>query len=86
MGLFGGFSIFSVVSLMLTAVGFIVQLIGYSAPYWIKMGNENAGLWKTCAGGLCEDFVGSIHVDKPGLYSCFTSCLLKNKSCYQLYL
>lgn len=71
MGLFERFSIFSLVSLILTTVGFIVQLIGYSAQYWRKMGNENAGLWKTCAGGLCKDFVGSIHVYKPGLYFCF---------------
>lgn len=75
MGLFGGFSIFALISAILTVVGCIVQLIGYGAPYWIKIGNGNAGLWKTCAGGFCVDFVGSTGIYIPGLYSFLNSCL-----------
>ncbi|CAC5392290.1 unnamed protein product [Mytilus coruscus] len=59
MGLFEGISKFALVSAILTAVGFLVHLIGYGAPYWFKSGIYHSGLWKSCAGSICGDFVGS---------------------------
>ncbi|XP_063423279.1 uncharacterized protein LOC134707459 [Mytilus trossulus] len=59
MGLLDGLSKFALVSAILTAIGFIVHLIGYGAPYWVKEGNGHSGIWKSCYGSICSDFVGS---------------------------
>lgn len=59
MGLFEGISKFALVSAILTAVGFLVHLIGYGAPYWFESGILHSGIWKTCSGSRCVDFVGS---------------------------
>lgn len=57
MGLFDGISKFILVSAILTAVGFLVHLIGYGAPYWLKIGDLNTGLWKYCFRSQCINTV-----------------------------
>ncbi|CAC5364071.1 unnamed protein product [Mytilus coruscus] len=53
MGLFEGISKFALVSAILTAVGFLVHLIGYGAPYWVKSKIYHSGLWKSCVSSIC---------------------------------
>ncbi|VDI07661.1 epithelial membrane protein 2-like [Mytilus edulis] len=59
MGLFEGISKFALLSGILTAVGLLVHLIGYGAPNWYEVGSFHSGIWKSCAGSKCADFVGS---------------------------
>lgn len=70
MGLFEGISKLAGLSTFVTAVGFLVHLVGYGAPYWIKDGSSNFGLWKYCSQKKCIDVVGD---DFPteGLYFFF---------------
>ncbi|XP_071156173.1 uncharacterized protein [Mytilus edulis] len=58
MGLFEGISKLAGLSTFVTAVGFLVHLVGYGAPYWIKDGSSNFGLWKYCSQKKCIDVVG----------------------------
>ncbi|VDI56478.1 Hypothetical predicted protein [Mytilus galloprovincialis] len=63
MGLFEGISRFVLISTILTAVGFLVHLISYGAPYWLKSGEFHVGLWKLCIGSQCYNTVSKTFKD-----------------------
>ncbi|XP_046560933.1 uncharacterized protein LOC124269977 isoform X2 [Haliotis rubra] len=49
-------SIWVKVCLILIPLGGLLHLIGYASPYWVKVGIDHSGLWRTCT-TICVDYL-----------------------------
>ncbi|XP_071101199.1 uncharacterized protein [Haliotis cracherodii] len=54
---FSSVSIWIKVCMILIPLGGLCHLIGFASPYWISALTTHIGIWKSCSGSICIDWL-----------------------------